>query len=356
MHSDNEVAGTRPPRVSVIVPCRNEVCYIRRFLEQLFQQTANRDFGVEVLVADGRSDDGTRAVLCEYEGKHPSLRVLDNPELTVAAGLNRAIREAAGSIIVRMDAHTRYAPDYIAQCVAALEASGADNVGGPWVAEGDNYVSRAVALVFDSPLVSGGGKAHAKSYEGPVDTVYLGCWRKEAFEQYGVYDESLVRSQDNELNLRIVRNGGRVWQTPRIQSWYTPRGTIGSLFKQYVQYGYWKARVIKKHRLPASVRQLVPGGFLAALVTLAAASPWSGAARGLLLVALATYAAAVVMATLAACRTRKALRFAPVLPCVFGALHFGFGYGFLRGVLDFHLLRRDGNPAFASLTRSSQAT
>ena len=345
--------GSRPPRVSVIVPCRDEVAHIRRFLGQLFQQTANQDFELEILVADGRSGDGTRAILDEYGRKHPRLQVLDNPEQIVSTGLNRAIRAATGSVILRMDVHTRYAPDYIAQCVTTLEASGADSVGGPWVAEGDNYVSRAVALVFDSLLVSGGGKAHAKSYEGPVDTVYLGCWRKEAFEQYGLFDESLPRSQDNELNLRIRRSGGRIWQTPRIRSWYAPRGSIASLFKQYTQYGYWKARVIKKHRLPVSVRQLVPGGFLAALVVLAAASPWSGAARGSLMVVLATYAVAVVLATLCACRTRTALGFAPVLPLIFGAFHFAFGYGFLRGVLDFYLLRRGGNPSFGSLTRTS---
>ena len=353
MHSDREATGSRPPRVSVIVPCRDEVAHIRRFLSQLFQQTAHQDFELEILVADGRSGDGTRAILDEYGRKHPRLQVLDNPEQIVSTGLNRAIRAATGSVILRMDVHTCYAPDYIVQCVTTLEASGADTVGGPWVADGDNYVSQAVALVFDSLLVSGGGKAHAKSYEGPVDTVYLGCWHKEAFERYGLFDESLLRSQDNELNLRILRGGGRVWQTPRIRSWYTPRGTIASLFKQYVQYGYWKARVIKKHRLPASFRQLVSGAFLAALVVLAVASPWSGATRGWLLAALVAYGAVVGMATLAACRTRKALGFAPVLPLIFGAFHFGFGYGFLRGVLDFYLLRRGGNPSFGSLTRTS---
>ena len=356
MNSDCDALGPGRHRVSIIVPCRNEVAYIGRFLSQLFQQTANEDFDLEVLVAEGRSNDGTRAILDEYARTQPKLRVLDNPQQIVSTGLNRAIREATGSTIVRMDVHTRYAPDYITQCVTALELSGADNVGGPWVAEGNNYVSRAVALVFDSPIVSGGGRAHAKSHEGPVDTVYLGCWRKEAFEQYGLFDESLLRSQDNELNLRINRNGGRVWQTPRIRSWYVPRGTIGTLFKQHVQYGYWKARVVKKHRLPASVRQLVPGAFLAVLVGLTGASPWSESASALLLLVLGAYGAVLVLATLAACQAGKVLRFAPVLPLVFGAYHFGFGYGFLRGVLDFYLLRRSGNPSFASLTRTSQTT
>ena len=356
MHSNQEVARSPSRRVSVIVPCRNEVAHIGPLLTSVLKQAANAEFDVEVLVVDGASDDGTRAALRNFQRRYPMIRILDNPRQIVSTGLNRAIREATGSIIVRMDAHTRYAPDYIAQCVRALDESGAANVGGPWVAAGDNNVSRAVALVFDSLLVSGGGKAHSKSYEGPADTVYLGCWRKETFQKYGLFDESLVRGQDNEMNLRIHRGGGTVWQTPRIRSWYVPRGTIASLFQQYSQYGYWKAAVIRKHRLPASLRQLVPGAFLAALVVLTAASPLSGTARMCLLVLLAAYGAAVALGTLAACRTRQALSLLPVVPLVFGAFHFGFGYGFLRGVLDFYLLRRRGNPNFESLTRISQTT
>ncbi len=356
MHSNQELARSPSRRVSVIVPCRNEVAHIGPLLTSVLQQAANAAFDVEVLVVDGASDDGTRGALRNFQHQYPMIRILDNPEQIVSTGLNRAIGEATGSIIVRMDAHTRYAPDYIAQCVRALDESGAANVGGPWIAKGDNYVSRAVALVFDSPLVSGGGKAHVKSYEGPVDTVYLGCWRKEIFQKYGLFDESLVRGQDNEMNLRILRGGGTVWQTPLICSRYVPRGTIASLFQQYSQYGYWKAAVIRKHRLPASLRQLVPGAFLTSLVVLAAASPLSGTARLCLVSLLAAYGAAVAMATFAACRTRQALSLLPVVPLVFGAFHFGFGYGFLRGVLDFYLLRRRSNPNFESLTRISQRT
>ena len=343
-------------RVSVIVPCLNEAPYVRSFLTGLRRQSLSPGIELEVILADGGSEDGTREVLREYASRHSQIRLLDNPRRIVSTGLNRAIQAATGSIIIRMDVHTRYASDYVAQCVRALRTSSADNVGGPWAAEGTGYISEAVALVFDSWLVSGGGRAHSKTYEGPVDTVYLGCWRKETFEKCGLFDESLVRSQDNELNLRIRRLGGTVWQTPRIRSWYTPRSSLKSLFKQYTQYGYWKARVIRKHRLPASPRQLVPGAFVATLLALAGAGLVSEGGRSLLVLLSAGYGLAVLLGALGAYRGPGTLRLLPVLPLVFGSIHLGYGYGFLRGFLDFYILRRRGNASFSVQTRPSQTT
>ena len=172
-----------PKLVTVIVPCRNEVDHIDRFLNCLFQQKLPADAEMEVLVADGDSDDGTRAAIERRQLENPRLRVIDNPRQIVSIGLNAAIREARGEIILRMDVHTIYARDYIAECVRALCESGADNVGGPWVAAGSTYLSKAIALAFASRFVSGGGRAHDPSYEGDLDTVYLGCWRREAFER-----------------------------------------------------------------------------------------------------------------------------------------------------------------------------
>ncbi len=344
-----------PQLVSVIVPCRNEADHIDRFLGCLLQQKLPDDTTIEVLIADGSSDDGTRERIESWRCRRPNFRVIDNPRKIVSAGLNAAIREARGDVIIRMDVHTIYARDYIAECLRALRESGADNVGGPWVAAGSGYLSKAIALAFASRFVSGGGRAHDPCYEGHLDTVYLGCWRRQAFEKYGLFDEELVRSQDNELNLRIERGGGRIWQTPRIRSRYAPRPSLRQLFQQYVQYGYWKVRVIRKHRIPASVRQLVPGGFVACLLLLAALSPfslwaWSG------LVALAVlYASASIAFSAVVCVKRRHWKFLPVMPAVFAAYHFGFGYGFLQGVADFVVLRKAGRSSFKTLTRTSTA-
>lgn len=340
-----------PKLVSVIVPCRNEADHIDRFLDCLVRQKLPSGVEFEVLLADGRSDDGTRERIERRRDGFP-LRVIDNPKQIVSAGLNAAILQARGEVIVRMDVHSIYARDYIAECLWALHESGADNVGGPWVAVGSNYLSRAIALAFSSRFVSGGGRAHDPGYEGDLDTVYLGCWPREAFERYGLFDEELVRSQDNELNLRIQRGGGRIWQTPRIRSRYSSRASLRQLFRQYVQYGYWKVRVIRKHKIPASPRQVVPGASLAILFCLAVASPFSDLAWRLLLTLGVLYMAASLAFGAALCLRTGRWRYLPVLPVVFATYQFGFGYGFLQGVADFVLLRKAARGRFTALTRS----
>ena len=200
--------------VSVVVPCRNEIRHIRAFLDSVLRQELGR-IEMEVLIADGMSDDGTRLVLDEFERRFAAIRVLDNPEKIVSTALNRAIREARGEIIIRMDAHTTYAPDYVRSCVEVLHETNADNVGGPALTRADGYIAQAIALAFHTPFASGGAKFRDPRYEGPVDTVTYGCWRKSTLERIGLFDEKLVRGQDYELNVRILSCGGTVWQSPK---------------------------------------------------------------------------------------------------------------------------------------------
>jgi GT2 family glycosyltransferase len=271
--------------------------------------------------------------------------------MIVSTGLNAAIRAAHGEIVIRMDAHTEYGSDYVARCIATLLASGADNVGGPWVARGRGYLQSAIALGFQSRFASGGAGSHRAEYEGEVDSVYLGCWRRETLLQAGLFDEELVRNQDDELNLRLLRRGGRIWQSPEIRSWYYPRSSLRALFAQYAQYGYWKVRVIQKHHVPASARHLVPGAFVASLLALTLAAPLTMVAQGLLAALLGLYVLANVSATLVTCRRPNNWKYVPVMPFGFAAFHFGYGWGFLRGAIDFLLLRTTGRVAYGQLTR-----
>jgi len=373
---DRMVNGARPPApaplVSIILVCRCEAPYIRAALASILAQTPPEG-GFEIVVADGRSDDGTREALAEIAGADPRVRVIDNPALFTAAGLNAAIRAAAGQILVRMDAHTRYAPDYVRQCISVLRSTGADNVGGPWVAQAGNYVGEAIAAAFQSRFAAGGARSHRPQYEGEVDTVYLGCWRKEAFQRFGGFDETLVRNQDDEHNLRIIEGGGRIWQSPRIRSWYHSRTSLTGLFKQYLQYGYWKVQVIRKHGKPASLRHLVPGAFVLTLLLLGLAvglgvvaatwrpatpvpgsvSSWLQATAAAVLVTLGSvYTLALGLASLQTAGRSK-WRFLPVLPLVFCCYHFGYGLGFLKGVLDFVILKRSAAASMIGLTRAS---
>lgn len=243
--------------VSVVATVRRERAAIERFLASVAAQDMA---GVEweVIVAEGLSDDGTREILDRRTREWPLLTVIDNPRRIPATGLNAAIRRARGDVIVRMDAHTEYAPDYLRECLAVLERTGADNVGGPAQTRADGWLARAIAAAFHSPFASGGAKFHDPEHEGPVDTVPYGCWRGRSLERVGLFDETLAHNQDDELNLRIVHSGGRVWQSPRIRPWYRPRAKLRSLFAQQFQYGFWKVAVIRKHGRPPSCSPLWP--------------------------------------------------------------------------------------------------
>jgi succinoglycan biosynthesis protein ExoA len=336
--------------VSIIVPCRNEIRHIRRFLETLLAQEGGPEIDCEVLIADGLSTDGTRQILEECKPKFSALTILDNKNLTVSSGLNAAIRQARGEIVVRMDVHSEYAPDYIRRCVTALKESGADNVGGPALAEGETYMQRAISIAYRSPFGCGGARFHDPTFEGYVDTVTYGCWWKSTLERLGLFDEFFVRNQDDELNLRLIRQGGKIWQTPLIRSWYRPRASLISLARQYSQYGYWKVQVMKKHGVPASWRHLVPGAFVAALAVLGLTAPFARLSAVAFLAVAGAYALANLAASAVACRSTENLSLLPVMPLVFASYHLSYGFGFLRGVWDAARGRRPAQ-AFTALVR-----
>ncbi len=337
------------PLVSIVLPCRNEAGHIEACLESILAQDPPEG-GLEIIAADGMSTDGTRVYLEEMARQHPHLRVLNNPGRIVSTGLNAAIRAARGEIIVRMDAHSTYAPDYVRQCLAVMEETGADNVGGPMRTRADTFREKAIRAVFHSAWAVGGARSHQPDYEGYVDTVIYGCWKKSVFDRVGLFDEELVRNQDDEHNLRLARSGGKIYQSPRIRSRYRVRGSLTALFRQYMQYGYWKVLVIRKHQMPASFRHVVPGAFVGSLCLLAILGMfwtpafWVAAALTLL------YAVVVLgLSFLIAARTELVLF--PLLPGVIWCFHFGYGYGFLRGLFDFVVLHNAPQTQFVQLTR-----
>ena len=337
--------------VSIISPCRNEADYIDAYVSAVLAQRQD-GFELEVVIADGLSNDGTADKLADWARREPRLKVIENPGQIVSTGLNLALQHARGEVIVRMDIHTTYASDYVAQCVKALKETGATCVGGPWIARGESFLQRAIAAAFQSRFGSGGAASRRHDYSGPVDTVYLGAWRREELAALGGFDEALVRNQDDELNLRIIRGGGRVWQSSAIKSVYAPRGSFAALFRQFHQYGYWKIPVLQKHRLPASTRHVAPFAFLALLVVLAAAAPFSTASgialAGLVMVYLV---AAMVFAWRAKAEEGRSIGQAAAVAAAFACMHFGYASGFGRGVWDFAVLRRHAGAAMRRLTR-----
>jgi glycosyltransferase involved in cell wall biosynthesis len=338
-----------PPAVSIILPCRNERRHIETCLRSVLalEEPAG---GFEVIVADGMSDDGTRDILSSIAAADPRVRVIDNPQRITPTALNAAIRAARAPVIARIDSHTEYAPDYLVQCLAVSRETGADNVGGPALTRASGYMHRAVAAAYHSRFAVGNSPFHQAAYEGPADTVPYGCWPRAVFDRVGLFDEELVRNQDDEHNFRIHLAGGKVWQSPRIRSWYTPRASLSQLFRQYFQYGYWKVRVIQKHGQPASIRHLVPGAFAASLLLLGVLAPFLPLAAWVLAGLAGLYGVCVVGAS-ALTAAKAGWDLLPALPAVFAAYHLGYGYGFLMGSWDFVVRRRGGR--FVQLTRPS---
>ncbi len=337
------------PLVSIVLPCRNEARHIQACIASILAQEPPAG-GLEIIAADGMSTDGTREYLEQAAAQHPQLRVLNNPGRIVSTGLNTAIQAARGEIIVRMDAHTTYAPDYVKQCLAVMAETGADNVGGPMRTRAETFREKAICAVFHSAWAVGGARSHQPDYEGYVDTVIYGCWKRSVFDRVGLFDEELVRNQDDEHNLRLTRAGGKIYQSPRIRSWYHVRGSLTALFRQHMQYGYWKVLVIRKHQAAASPRHLVPGALVGSICLLALLGifwpPGFWAVAGLgLLYAVGALALSLVIAT----RTQWTLL--PALPGVVWCFHFGYGYGFLRGILDFVILHNAPQTQFVQLTR-----
>jgi glycosyltransferase involved in cell wall biosynthesis len=316
--------------VSLIMPIRNEGMSIGRTLQAALDQDYPTG-RLELLVADGMSTDRTREILAGLHARHSNLRIIDNPEGIVSTGLNRAISEARGEIIVRVDGHTVIDSDYVSRCVAALRRSRADCVGGPMRAEGMTRFGRAVAVATSSRFGVGGARFHYSAQEEWVDTVYLGCWWRRTFERIGFFDEKMVRNQDDEFNYRLLDSGGRILLSPDIRSLYTVRGSPAALWRQYFLYGFWKVEVLKRHPRQARVRHLIPLLFVLALAGSALAAPFGAPGRGALLGILGVYGAVDLALSLFGTRT-AGWRLVPDLVLAYAVLHLGYGSGFLLGL------------------------
>ncbi len=328
-------------RVSVVIPCRNEAGYIERCLDSILASDYPLD-RLEILVVDGSSNDGTREILSRYCLARPAVTVLDNPRGTTPTGLNIGICAATGDVIIRMDAHVLYPSDYISRLVRGLQESGADNVGGvlQTIPATESAVARAIAVGMSHRF--GVGNAHFRIGTGQareVDTVPFGCFRRDVFARVGLFDEELVRNQDDEFNFRLITRGGRVLLLPEVSCRYFARSSLGQLAHMYYQYGYFKPLVARKVGRIMTLRQVVPALFVAGLLGLAVLSLWLQPAAAMLSLLVSLYAATVIVSAAAALRPHG-LGCALALAAVFPVLHVSYGSGFLLGIRD-HLLARN---------------
>ena len=324
------------PTVSIIVPCYNEQATIPLLLEAICQQTFPLE-EMEVVIADGLSNDDTRGAIAEFQRQHPRLavRVVDNPRRIIPAALNRALEAAQGEFIVRLDGHSMPAQDYVERCVNALRAGSGDNVGGVWLIRpgSSGWIAQAIAVAASHPLGVGDARYRVGGQAQAVDTVPFGSFRRALTAKIGMFDETLLTNEDYEFNVRVRQSGGRVWMDPEIQIVYFARPTLAALASQYLRYGYWKAQMLRRYPETLRWRQFIPPAFVASLAILALLAPWLAPAAWLLAAELGVYAAALLAAGLhAAIKNRQPLLIFG-LPLAIATMHFTWGAALLWGLL-----------------------
>jgi len=328
------------PLVSVIMPVRNESDYIKRSLSAVFEQDYPAD-SFEVIVADGMSGDGTREIVSQWQARFPNLKMIDNQGRIAPTGLNAAIAQARGEIIIRVDGHCEIAPDYISKCVEHLQKDGVDGVGGPLETIGETATARVIAEAMSCGFGVGGSAFRTvKGKSMLTDTVAFPAYTRAAIEQAGLFDEELVRNQDDEYNYRLRKLGAKILLADDVHARYYSRGDIRSLIRQYFQYGYWKVRVLQKHPRQMSPRQFVPPLFVASLLASASlALILSFGALGRLAWALPALICGcyIIVNLLASARLARKIGWPHsfLLPPVFTSLHLSYGSGFLLGLIKF---------------------
>lgn len=318
--------GEEWPSVSVVMPVRNEAAH----LEAAATAALGQDYPspLELVLAIAPSTDETYSVARGLRQGDERVLLVDNPSGGTAAGLNAAIQASSGDVVVRVDGHAELSDGYIRRAVETLRTTGADNVGGIQRARGRTATQSAIAAAMTSRFGVGDARFHYGGEPGPVDTVYLGVFRRAALDRVGGFDETLVRNQDYELNWRLRDSGGLVWFDPELQVTYRPRASLRALARQYFEYGQWKRVVITRNPGSARWRHFVAP--LAVMVNAAGlavgATRWRPALAAPLVYLASTIAAALHSDVPWAVRVR--------LPAVFAVMHHAWGVGFILGTPD----------------------
>ncbi len=322
------------PFVSILIPIRNEGNYISQCLQAVSRQDYPSD-RFEILISDGLSTDNTMALVAEWMKNNPRIRYFDNPNHIVPTGMNILIPQSKGEILIRVDGHCVIAPDYVSNCVRHIEKDGVDGVGGPMRSIGEDLVSRVIALAMSSKFGVGNSSFRTEIGQTKLaDTVPFPAYTRAIIEKVGLYDEELVRNQDDEYNYRIREAGGKILLAEDVRSEYYSRGSLKKLWKQYYQYGFWKVRVLQKHPRQMSLRQFVPLVFVLALILTLLLSflvSWGWLA---LLTLLAAYLVANMAASIITA-SGQGLKKLLLLPLAFAIIHFSYGLGFLVGLFKF---------------------
>ncbi len=321
------------PLVSLLVAMRNEARFIERCLSSIFAQDYPAD-RLEVFTIDGSSKDASWETVERLIEGHPNHHLISNPDVIQAAAWNLGIKVSHGDVIGIVSAHSELAPAYVAKAVETLQRTGAEMVGGPVQAVSQGMRGEAIALAMSTPFGVGGARFRFTEREEETDTVFMGVCSRSVFEKIGGFDEEMVRNQDDELSYRLLECGGHIVCNPAIQSRYNNRSTFRSLWRQYFQYGYWKVRVMQKHPRQMRSRQFVPPVFVGTLLFSALLTLFYPPGWFLPVLVAGSYILANLTASLWTAGQRG-WKYLPLLPVIYGILHFSYGLGFLAGLVKF---------------------
>lgn len=325
--------------VSIIIPCYNEKEYIGKFLDSLVAQDWPRN-RLEILIVDGMSEDGTREIIKNCRAKYSYIQLLDNPKRYTPSALNIGIKASKGSIIIRLDSHANYENNYISKCVAALEEHRADNVGGTMktVPAKDTLQAKSIALcmshgfgVGDSQFRRSGREDYKKPRE--VDTVFGGCFKREVFDQVGLFNEKLSRSQDMEFNIRLKKAGGKIVLVPDIVSYYYPKATFKEFFKHNLLDGQGTILPLKITGKPFKLRHYIPGLAIVLFLALSIFSFWSRISLLVLLGLIGLYVILAFFVSIGIASRERDARLFFIMPLVFAVRHVAYGAGSLAGLI-----------------------
>lgn len=324
------------PFVSVVMPVRNEASYIVRSLTSVINQDYPAE-RMEIIIADGMSSDATREIIASFQSRFANIRLIDNPGKIAPTGLNRATELAKGEIIARVDGHCEIAPDYISRAVEHLQTGEADGVGGPIETIGENATAEVIAAAMSSVFGVGGSAFRTvKDKTMLADTIAFPVYTRAIIQRAGGYDEELVRNQDDEYNYRMRKLGAKLLLAADVRSRYYSRGSLGKLFKQYFQYGFWKVRVLQKHPRQMSPRQFIPPAFVASLLGSIGLSVFSVFGWWVLAGIIGCYVTVNLLASARILLSNRPLRIQFfLLPVVFASLHLSYGLGFIFGFIKF---------------------
>lgn len=330
--------------IDVVIPCLNEAQYIEKNIQSILDQSY-RNFNLYVV--DGGSEDGTTEIVRLYEKKDARVHLLQNPHKTTPFALNIGIKEGNGEYVVIFGGHAVMDQNYLQKCIDCLsEKEEVACVGGLIESKYLDENSKYIGAAMSSKVGVGNVTFRVGGAPRYVDTVAFGAYRKKVFDEIGFFDEQLTRNQDDELNFRITRSGYKIYFDPEIKSEYFVRGTFKKLWRQYLQYGYWKVFVNKKHKSFLSVRQIVPPLFVAyvfAFFVLALLYDYIAIfySSSLLIYSLILLVQSVKLA---------GANFYKVL-FSFLILHFSYGLGYIKGILDFFVLGKSINKKMENITR-----